>query len=134
MKNDTQLSDQDLRKFGLVTGFIFSALFGLLLPWLFEHTIPYWPWILSSVLILWALIHPHSLGPVYNLWMKIGHILGWINTRIILAIMFYLLFFPIAIIMKILGKDPLYKKLDSELSSYRKESLPQPKEHIERPF
>ena len=66
--------------------------------------------------------------------MKIGHVLGWINTRIILAIMFYLLFFPIAIIMKILGKDPLYKKLDSKLSSYRKESLPQPKEHIERPF
>ena len=134
MNNDTQLSNQDLRNFGLVTGFIFSALFGLLLPWLFNHATPYWPWVLSSVLILWALIHPRSLNPVYNLWMKIGHVLGWINTRIILAIMFYLLFFPIAIIMKIFGKDPLYKKLDSKLSSYRTKSIPQPKEHIERPF
>ena len=134
MKNETQMNNQDLRKFGLVTGFIFAALFGLLFPWLFDHTIPYWPWILGSTLSFWAIVHPRSLNPVYTLWMKIGHVLGWINTRIILAIMFYLLFFPIAIIMKIFGKDPMYKKLDSELASYRKESIPQPKEHIEKPF
>lgn len=134
MKSNTQLSNQDLRKFGLLTGFIFSALFGVLLPWLFTHPTPYWPWILGSTLAVWALLHPRSLSPVYNLWMKIGHVLGWINTRIILAIMFYLLFLPIAIIMKIFGKDPLHKKLDRNLSSYRTETTPQPKEHIEKPF
>jgi len=134
MTNNTTMSKHDLRKFGLLTGFIFAVLFGLLFPWIFNHTIPTWPWILWLILSAWALIHPNSLNPVYNIWMKIGHALGWINTRIILAIMFYLLFFPMAIIMKIIGRDVMYKKLDKTLPSYRKKSTPQPKEHIERPF
>ena len=132
--DNIKLNKEELRKFGLVTGIIFSALFGLLFPWLFEHSMPLWPWILGSTLVIWALIHPKSLGPLYHFWMKIGHILGWINTRIILAIMFYFLFLPIAIIMKTFGKDPLYKKLDRKLTSYRNKSVQQPKEHIEKPF
>lgn len=134
MHNSTQLNKQQLRNFGLVTGSIFAGLFGLLFPWLFEHSIPYWPWILCSVLVLWSLINPQSLNPVYTLWMKLGHILGWINTRIILAIMFYGMFMPIAIIMKLIGNDPMHKKLNAKISSYRVKSNSQPKEHIERPF
>lgn len=134
MENIKQLDAHELRKFGLVTGTIFAVLFGFLFPWIIETTIPLWPWVISATLIIWALIHPSSLRPVYNLWMKIGHVLGWVNTRIILALIFYILFFPIAIMMKILGKDPLHKKLDRELSSYRSKSLQQPKEHIERLF
>jgi Kef-type K+ transport system membrane component KefB len=134
MQNIKQLDAHELRKFGLVTGTIFTILFGLLFPWIFGTTIPIWPWVLSATLIIWALIHPSSLSSVYNLWMKIGHVLGWVNTRIILVLIFYMLFFPIAIILKILGKDPLQKKLDRELSSYRIKSPPQPREHIERLF
>ncbi|MDH5387054.1 MAG: SxtJ family membrane protein [Gammaproteobacteria bacterium] len=134
MNKTNQTSNNELQKFGITTGIIVAGLFGLLLPWLFNFTIPYWPWAVSSILILWAFIHPASLKHIFLTWMKFGHIMGWINSRIILGIMFYFIFLPTAVILKILGKDPLHKKLDEKISSYRIKSPQKPKEHIERPF
>ena len=129
-----ELSTQELRKFGLTTGAIVAALFGLLLPWLFNHGYPYWPWSLAGVLWLWALIAPATLKPVYKGWMKVGHVLGWINTRIILGLMFYTVFFAAGIILKILGKDPMSRKIDKSAESYRVASRVHTKDHVERPF
>ena len=129
-----ELSTQELRKFGLTTGAIVAALFGLLLPWLFNHGYPYWPWILAAVLWLWALITPATLKSVYNGWMKVGHVLGWINTRIILGLMFYTVFFAVGLVLKILGKDPMSRKIDKTAESYRVTSRVHTKDHVERPF
>ena len=129
-----ELSTQELRKFGLTTGAIVAVLFGLLLPWLFNHGYPFWPWILAGVLWLWALIAPATLKPVYNGWMKVGHVLGWINTRIILGLMFYTVFFAVGLVLKILGKDPMSRKIDKSAESYRVPSRVHTKDHVERPF
>ncbi len=124
----------ELRKFGLVTGAIVSALFGLLLPWIFDYSWPLWPWIVAGISGLWGLVHPDSLFVIYRYWLKFGHVAGWINTRIILAIMFYLVFFPAGILMRLLGKDPMARKLNSTANSYRITSEPVEKDHIERPY
>ena len=124
----------ELRKFGLVTGAIVSALFGLLVPWIFDYSWPLWPWIVAGISALWGLVHPDSLFVIYRYWLKFGHVAGWINTRIILAIMFYLVFFPAGILMRLLGKDPMARKLDSTADSYRITSEPVEKDHIERPY
>ena len=129
-----ELSTQELRKFGFTTGAIVAILFGILLPWLFTHGYPYWPWILAGVLGLWALIAPATLKPVYNGWMKVGHVLGWINTRIILGLMFYTVFFVVGLVLKILGKDPMSRKIDKSAESYRVPSHAHNKDHVERPF
>jgi len=134
MNNTAPTSNHELRKFGITTGIIVAALFGLLLPWLFNFAFPRWPWIIALTLILWALIHPASLKHVYHYWMRFGHVMGWINSRIILGIMFYVIFLPTAIILKLLGKDPLHRKLDANSMSYRVKSHPKTKEHVERPF
>jgi len=128
-----EMSKQDLRKFGIITGLIFAVLFGLLFPWIFDKTIPYWPWILAAILVAWALLHPQSLNPVYKIWMKIGHVLGWINTRIILSILFYLVFMPTGMVIRLFRVDLLKRKIEDS-SSYRVESTQQDKEHIERPY
>lgn len=125
---------QELRKFGLVTGAIVVVLFGLLLPWIFSFSLPLWPWIFCGISCAWGLAHPGSLFPVYRVWLKFGHILGWINTRIILGIMFYIVFFPAGIIMRLFGKDPMARKLDNNATSYRKISDPLERNHIERPY
>ena len=127
------MSKQDLRKFGIITGLIFAVLFGLLFPWAFDKTTPYWPWIVAGILVAWALLHPQSLNPVYKIWMKIGHVLGWINTRIILSILFYIVFMPFGLIIRLFGVDLLKRKIEDS-SSYRVESTQQDKEHIERPY
>lgn len=123
-----------LRNFGFITGAIAIGLFGLLLPWLFGHGYPKWPWAIAGVLWLWALILPATLWPVFRGWVTIGNMLGWVNTRIILGLMFYVLLMPVGLVMKLIGKDPLARSIDKKRSSYRTPSRIPNKDHVERPF
>ncbi|MGB5427189.1 MAG: SxtJ family membrane protein [Gammaproteobacteria bacterium] len=125
---------QELRTFGLVFATGIVLIFGLLLPWLFEHPWPTWPWIAAGILVTTALLLPPLLRPVYWLWMKFGHVLGWINTRIILGITFLLLFIPVALVFHLFGKDPMRRRLDPSASSYRIKSEHLPRERMEKPF
>ena len=106
----------------------------MLIPWLFSLNYVKWPWILGGVLILWALLAPTTLKPVYVGWMKFGNVMNWINTRIILGILFYGIFLPIGVVMRLFGNDPMYRKLDSGLSSYRVTSDNDDKNNVERPY
>ena len=63
-------------------------------------------------------VAPHFLKFPYKLWMRIGHVLGWINSRIILGLVFIIILQPIALIMRAKGYDPLRKK-KGNMSSYR---------------
>ena len=135
MHNIIKVNKKELRDFGLITGIIFVVLFGLILPWLKNHSIPSWPWILATVLWVLALLTPMTLKPVYRVWMKIGEILGGINTRIILGIVFYLLVTPMGLIMRFLGKkDPMERKLDHKQITYRIPSLEKNRLSMEKPY
>ncbi len=125
---------RELRKFGMITGAIVAGLFGLLLPWAFDYAWPLWAWIVAAVLWSWALVHPRSLFVVYRLWLRFGHVAGWINTRIILAILFYAVFFPFGLLMRLFGKDPMRRKADDAAASYRILSATMDKDHVERPY
>ena len=129
-----EINKKSLREFGIVTGAIVAVLFGLLLPWLLSKAYPLWPWYVLAVLAGVAVILPMALKPVYKVWMRFGLVMGWINTRIILGIVFYFMFTPIALILKLLGKDPMHRKLDAKLQSYRIESKRSPREYMEKPF
>jgi len=128
------LDSKGYRKFGLTTGAIVIGLFGLLIPWLFGLNYVKWPWILGGVLILWALLAPSTLKPVYVGWMKFGNVMNWINTRIILGILFYGIFLPIGVVMRLFGNDPMHRKLDSSTSSYRVVSEKHGKDNVEHPY
>lgn len=129
-----QQDKSELRKFGLTTGAIFALIFGLALPWLFNRDYPVWPWYLAATLWSLAVVLPLALRPVFKVWMTLGHWLGWINTRIILGVMFYTVFFFAGLVMKLIGKDPMARKIDKTVSSYRVQSQARPRDHVERPF
>ncbi|HEU5408330.1 MAG TPA: SxtJ family membrane protein, partial [Nitrospira sp.] len=81
---------KDLRQFGLLVGGVFAVI-GLW-PIVFRGESPrLWAMILGGLLIALGAIAPQSLKQVHGGWMKIGHILGAINTKIILGIIYYLL-------------------------------------------
>jgi hypothetical protein len=122
------------RKFGLVSSAIVVVLFGLAIPWLFSLNFPRWPWIFAGVLGGWALLLPATLQPVYIGWMKFGNMMNWINTRLILGIVFYGLILPVGLILRVFGKDPMKRTLDDSISSYRVESDKQSKENVEHPY
>ena len=65
-----------------------------------------------------GLINSKLLTPLNKLWLKLGELLGRIIAPIVIAIVFFLVVTPIAIIMRLLGKDLLKKKYDSRNKSY----------------
>jgi hypothetical protein len=124
----------DLRNFGLVLGALFAAFFGLL-PFLRNyHSVHIWPWVLAAVLWILALVRPSMLSYPYVAWTRLGWILGWLNTRVILTVIYTLLIVPIALVMRLWGRDRMGQHFDREATTYRVGSRRRPAKDMEHPF
>lgn len=132
--NSATMCRKELRNFGLILGSGLALFFGLLLPWLGNWQWQSWPWFTAGTLLVISLVAPGVLKPAYLAWMKIGNVLSWINTRIILALLFFIIFLPISIILRLLGKDPMARKLDTKATSYRIPSRHPDVNKMENPF
>ena len=108
MKN--HISKKTLRQFGFLICFTFPFLIGWFLPLLGGHPFRVWTLFISMPAGILGILRPGLLLYPYKAWMKLGHILGWLNSRIILGLVFLIVLQPIALIMKILGHDPLKTK------------------------
>jgi hypothetical protein len=128
-----EMSIGELRKFGLVTAAMLVLFFDLLIPWIWGVAMPLWPLQAGAVLVIMALVLPAALRPVYKVWMRFAEALGWVNTRIILSVIFFVIFFPFGLVMRIFN-DPMKRKLDQSAQSYRTPSNPTRPEAMERPF
>ncbi len=126
------LDRKGLRSFGLTTGAIVAALFGIFFPWILDVQTPMWPWILGGILALWGLIHPNSLRPIYTGWMKFGLLISKVTTPIVLGIVFYIVIMPAGLIMR-LFRDPMARKTNTTDASYRVINE-QTEQSMERPF
>lgn len=124
----------ELRHFGLIMAAMLILIFGLLLPWLWGFAWPRWPWIAAAAFALCALALPKGLGPIFTVWMKIATVLGWINTRLILGIAFFLIILPTGLISRIVRKDPLGKQLQPDATTYRIHRDPLKPNHLEKPY
>ena len=124
---------KEIRSFGLVFSLLVVLIFAGLMPWLFNQSIFVWPFVVSTATALLALLAPSTLRPLHSLFIKLGTFLGFINTRILLFIIFFGLFLPVSIIMWLVRRDILGRK-PSTVDSYRKPSQPRPRDHFERPY
>jgi hypothetical protein len=105
------------RSFGLV----FTAFFSILAFWpLLRHGAPVRMWAAAAagVMLLLALAAPGVLEPANRLWMKLGLLLGRIVNPIILSLMFFLVFTPIALVMRLVGRDLLGLRGKPDTVSY----------------
>ena len=112
------ISKKQLRDFGLLIGFGFPLLIGWLLPAFTAHGFRIWSLWVGLPLLIIGLTNPLILYYPYKFWMKLGLILGWVNSRIILGLVFIIVLLPIAFIMRIVGYDPLRTKRTGE-KTYR---------------
>ncbi len=128
-----QADRKELKRFGLLVGGILSAI-GLWLITAEGIGRQVWLVVLGVSLVLLGLLLPGALGPVYRVWMRVGHVLGWINTRIILGVIFYGLITPMGLIMRMLGKDSMRRVLIREAHSYRVARTARPSSHLRRQF
>lgn len=98
-----------LRKFGVAMGIVFLVI-GSLFLLRQKHVVAVNSLLVSCLFIIMGLVLPMILKPVYIVWMRFSFILGWINTRIILLILFYLVFTPIGLLIRLLKMDLLERK------------------------
>ena len=124
---------QQLRHFGLTLGLFLPLVFSLIWPWLHRTASPTWPIVLGSLFIAMGLIAPKQLQQPYKLWMLLGHGLGWVNSHLILGLIYLVVLQPIAITMRLLGHDPLRQELRPDLESYR-ENCEDKTVNLNRPF
>ena len=116
MKN--HISKKQLREFGVLIGLCFPLIIGLLIPILFGHNFRFWTLYIGIPTFILGIIKPSYLLYLYKGWMSLGHILGWINSRLILGLIFIFILQPIAYLMRIFGYDPLRVKINKN-KSYR---------------
>ena len=127
---------KQLRHFGLLVGAVF-ALIGFWQLYRGQHEIARAIlWSIGGLLMKLGLIVPKLLGPIHAGWMKLAFVLGWVNSRILLSIIFFLLFTPIALITRVFGRDSLDRRINRKSTSYWK---PRPaigsiEEHCERQY
>ena len=112
---------KQLRQFGLLLGVLIPLFFCVLLPALHSHSAPLWPVGIGVILILLGVVAPQQLSLVYRGWMALGNVLGFINSHLILGVVFVFVLQPIALLMRCLGHDPLRKRWDASSDSYREE-------------
>ena len=129
-----KLNRRELRRFGLLTGTIISGLFGLIMPLISGHKLPLTPWIITVLMYGLATFIPQSLEPIYSNWMKVTRVLAWINTRIILGLIFFLIVTPMAFIMQLVNRDTMKKTFDPSLNTYRVLSFIKAKTSMEKPY
>ena len=127
------VSTKELRSFGLSVG----GVFGVIGLWpMVIHGASVRPWAvgLGGLLIACGSLIPRVLAPVHKGWMWIGHILGWVNTRILLGLVFYGLITPIGMVFRLMGKETMRQAFSEDASTYRVVRQPRPRVHMKFQF
>jgi len=130
----TVRTNKELRRFGLVVAAGLAVVASI--SWYRGHTsVPMFLLSAAALLLLLGVVYPPALGPVERGWLKFGNLLGWINTRIILTLLFALVVTPIGAVAR-LFRDPLNRRFDADKPSYwlPKKSAPARPEIYERQF
>jgi hypothetical protein len=104
------------RTFGLVIGLAF-AVFGFS-PLRHGGHIRVPLLALSGAFLAVALVRPSLLHEVNRAWTKLGLLLSKIVNPVVMTVLFFLVFAPVGILLRMLGKDPLRLKLDRQLTTY----------------
>lgn len=130
---DQPVDKKQLRNFGFLVGSVFSVM--AVWPFLFRGE-PFRLWALGvgGVLIVLGGILPALLAPIYKAWMWIGHVLGWINTRILLGIVFYGLVTPTGLLFRLMGKQTMRETFAADSQTYRVLRSPRPRGHMKYQF
>ena len=101
-------------------GFVFAAVFLIIaaFPLLHAGAPRWWSVGVAAAFGLVAVVKPVLLAGANKLWMKFGLLLAKVVSPIALGIVFYLVFMPIGLLMRVTGKDPLRLKFDPAATSY----------------
>ena len=121
------------RKFGLFFTFIFAVTatyfyYTLNMTWVYSFAAA------SFIFLFITLVKSDALLPLNKLWMRFGLLLGMIVSPIILGIIFFGLFMPIATLMRLSGRDELLLKFTQKASHWILRNEPIKSESFKQQF
>ena len=64
----------------------------------------------GAVLVTLGYLRPSLLQRPSRMWWQMAHVLGWINARVILTVVFAVVLVPLALIWRVIGRDPLGRR------------------------
>ena len=110
------------RSFGLV----FSAVFALtaFLPLWDGHPVRWWAAGVAAVLLGLALLAPRTLVLPNRLWTNFGELLHRIVSPVVMSLLFIVAVVPTAIMLRLMGRDPLRLKFDRKAMTYWQKRAP----------
>jgi hypothetical protein len=103
------LDKKTLRQFGVTLGIVFLVISGLLFLRQ-KYVGVVCCLVVASIFLIIGVVSPVILKPAYIGWMRFAFILEWINTRVILVVLFYLIFTPMGLLMRLFRVDLLERK------------------------
>ena len=127
--NNIKEGKKDLRQFGLTVGGVLLIIGAVL--YYFEKSSALYFIIIGGVLFLFAIIYPKVLKPLNKVWMGLAIVLGFIMSRIILTVLFYLVLTPISLLAKIFGKKFMNLKYDESAETYWEKRTIKEKNHLD---
>lgn len=113
-----QFDRATLRKFGITMSVALLVIAGIVFARGRHSPLPLVA--IAGFFVLTALALPAVLKPLYIIWMRFAYVLSWVNTHVLLVILYYLVITPMSIAMRLLGKDLLDQKIDPAAKSYWK--------------
>ena len=124
---------KQLRNFGFTVGGIFAGI-GVWPVVLRAEGPRLWALTVAAVLVIPALVMPRSLTQIYRIWMAAAEALSWINTRILLSVVFYGLVTPIGMTVRRFGRDPMQRGFQPGAETYRVSKPVRAAAHMTRQF
>ena len=121
------------REFGVIVG---GVLLALRLWWLFRGKFEIAGFVLTfigSALVLFGVFAPRLLVIPRKFWMKLAEVMAYVSSRIILAIVFFLVLTPIGLVKRAMGWDPLQRRSGSRDSFWQPYPKRDPR-HYEKMF
>lgn len=78
----------------------------------------WWGFGVAAGILAVALVRPAVLGPANRLWLRFGLLLHRVVNPVVMAVMFYIVLTPFAVVMRLAGKDPMRRTFDRGAASY----------------
>jgi len=110
------------RSFGIIFFIVFLLI--AIYPLINSQGLRVWSLIIAIIFLFLGLINSKVLTPLNKLWFKFGILLGRIVSPVIMGVIFFLVVTPIALIMRIIGKDLLNLKFNKDRSYWIKKVGP----------
>jgi hypothetical protein len=128
------MASKDIRKFGIIA-FLFFGILCAVGIWR-QKPVPIYLFGFLSCLGLGFILIPVILEPVYRGWLNIAHFIGQMITTLMLAIAYYVVITPAALLKRLFGGRPLPLSPDPDASTYwvSRDEPAQPKERFYKRF